>query len=215
MTVPGSAAYGAFKGAIEVLTRYEAQEFGPRGHHRQCRRAPARSRPISAAAMVRDNPAVNKRVADSTALGRAGAPDDIGPMIASLLSGRQSLGHRPAHRSVGRHVALDPGGHGGTLPSSRFAPLRADACSTSAASIIASMSRINASRPTPLLESARQTVKSAGRGGDPDGSGLRGLAERFGEQRRHPGLDLGKKAVQFRHPVAVPHGAPQRRGARV
>jgi NAD(P)-dependent dehydrogenase (short-subunit alcohol dehydrogenase family) len=36
--------------------------------------------------MVRDNPQVNKMVADNTALGRAGVPDDIGPMIASLLS---------------------------------------------------------------------------------------------------------------------------------
>jgi NAD(P)-dependent dehydrogenase (short-subunit alcohol dehydrogenase family) len=36
--------------------------------------------------MVRDNPELNKRVADLTALGRAGLPDDIGPMIASLLS---------------------------------------------------------------------------------------------------------------------------------
>ena len=36
--------------------------------------------------MVRDNPDVNKRVADMTALGRVGVPDDIGPMIAALLS---------------------------------------------------------------------------------------------------------------------------------
>jgi NAD(P)-dependent dehydrogenase (short-subunit alcohol dehydrogenase family) len=36
--------------------------------------------------MVRDNPEVNKIVADMTALGRAGLPDDIGPVIASLLS---------------------------------------------------------------------------------------------------------------------------------
>jgi NAD(P)-dependent dehydrogenase (short-subunit alcohol dehydrogenase family) len=36
--------------------------------------------------MVRDNPEVNKHVADMTALGRIGLPDDIGPMIASLLS---------------------------------------------------------------------------------------------------------------------------------
>jgi NAD(P)-dependent dehydrogenase (short-subunit alcohol dehydrogenase family) len=36
--------------------------------------------------MVRDSPEVNKRVANMTALGRAGLPDDIGPMIASLLS---------------------------------------------------------------------------------------------------------------------------------
>jgi hypothetical protein len=36
--------------------------------------------------MVRYNPEVNKRVADMTALGRAGLPDDVGRMIASLLS---------------------------------------------------------------------------------------------------------------------------------
>lgn len=37
--------------------------------------------------MVRDNPEINKLVADATALGRAGLPDDIGAMIAALLSG--------------------------------------------------------------------------------------------------------------------------------
>ncbi|MGO7675743.1 SDR family oxidoreductase, partial [Rhizobium ruizarguesonis] len=36
--------------------------------------------------MVRDNPEINRAVASMTALGRAGVPDDIGPMIASLLS---------------------------------------------------------------------------------------------------------------------------------
>ena len=36
--------------------------------------------------MVRDNPEVNKMVASITALGRVGQPEDIGPMIASLLS---------------------------------------------------------------------------------------------------------------------------------
>jgi NAD(P)-dependent dehydrogenase (short-subunit alcohol dehydrogenase family) len=36
--------------------------------------------------IVRDNPELNKRIADVTALGRAGLPEDIGPMIASLLS---------------------------------------------------------------------------------------------------------------------------------
>ena len=36
--------------------------------------------------IVRDDPEVNKHVAEATALGRAGLPDDIGPMIASLLS---------------------------------------------------------------------------------------------------------------------------------
>jgi NAD(P)-dependent dehydrogenase (short-subunit alcohol dehydrogenase family) len=36
--------------------------------------------------MVRDNPEVNKQVAEMTALGRAGVPDDIEPMIAVFLS---------------------------------------------------------------------------------------------------------------------------------
>ncbi len=34
---------------------------------------------------VRDNLEINKLFADMTALGRAGLPDDVGPMIASLL----------------------------------------------------------------------------------------------------------------------------------
>jgi NAD(P)-dependent dehydrogenase (short-subunit alcohol dehydrogenase family) len=36
--------------------------------------------------MVRDNPEVNKHIAELTALGRTGLPEDIGRMIASLLS---------------------------------------------------------------------------------------------------------------------------------
>jgi NAD(P)-dependent dehydrogenase (short-subunit alcohol dehydrogenase family) len=36
--------------------------------------------------VVRDTPEMNKYIADTTALGRVGVPDDIGPMIASLLS---------------------------------------------------------------------------------------------------------------------------------
>jgi NAD(P)-dependent dehydrogenase (short-subunit alcohol dehydrogenase family) len=35
---------------------------------------------------VRDNPEVNRQVAEMTALGRAGVPDDVGPMVAALLS---------------------------------------------------------------------------------------------------------------------------------
>jgi NAD(P)-dependent dehydrogenase (short-subunit alcohol dehydrogenase family) len=36
--------------------------------------------------IVRDNPSVNKMISENTALGRAGVPDDLGPVIASLLS---------------------------------------------------------------------------------------------------------------------------------
>jgi NAD(P)-dependent dehydrogenase (short-subunit alcohol dehydrogenase family) len=84
-SIPGSSAYGAAKGAIEVLTRYLAKELGPRGITANVV-APGAIETDFSGGMVRDNPAMNKLVAEMTALGRAGVPDDIGPMIAALLS---------------------------------------------------------------------------------------------------------------------------------
>jgi NAD(P)-dependent dehydrogenase (short-subunit alcohol dehydrogenase family) len=85
IVMPGSAPYGAIKGAIEVLTKYMAKELGPRRITVNVV-APGAIATDFSGGMVRDNPDLNKRVADMTALGRAGLPDDIGPMIASLLS---------------------------------------------------------------------------------------------------------------------------------
>ena len=82
---PGSSAYASMKGAVEVLTRYLAKELGPRGIAVNTV-APGAIATDFSGGMVRDNPEVNRRVADMTALGRAGQPDDIGPMIAALLS---------------------------------------------------------------------------------------------------------------------------------
>ena len=82
---PGSSAYACMKGAVEVLTRYLAKELGPRGIAVNTV-APGAVATDFSGGVVRDNPAVNKQVADQTALGRVGVPDDIGPMIASLLS---------------------------------------------------------------------------------------------------------------------------------
>jgi NAD(P)-dependent dehydrogenase (short-subunit alcohol dehydrogenase family) len=73
------------KGAVEVLTRYMAKELGPR-RIRVNTVAPGAVMTDFSGGMVRDNPAVNKAVSDATALGRPGEPDDIGPMIAALLS---------------------------------------------------------------------------------------------------------------------------------
>src|ERR1700722_18117247 len=84
-SLPGSSAYGAAKGAVEVLTRYLAKELGPRGITANVV-APGAIETDFNDGMVRDNPEINKRVAEMTALGRAGVPDDIGPMIAALLS---------------------------------------------------------------------------------------------------------------------------------
>ena len=85
ITFPGSASYASMKGAIEVLTRYLAKELGPRGIGVNTV-APGAIATDFSGGMVRDNPEINKRVADMTSLGRVGQPDDIGPMISSLLS---------------------------------------------------------------------------------------------------------------------------------
>jgi NAD(P)-dependent dehydrogenase (short-subunit alcohol dehydrogenase family) len=80
-----SSAYGAVKGAIEVLTRYLAKELGPRQITANVV-APGPIQTDFSGGMVRDNPEVNKMISQMTALERPGVPDDIGPMIASLLS---------------------------------------------------------------------------------------------------------------------------------
>jgi NAD(P)-dependent dehydrogenase (short-subunit alcohol dehydrogenase family) len=84
-SLPGSSAYGATKGAVEVLTRYLAKELGSRGITANVV-APGAIQTDFSGGMVRDNPEVNKRVSEMTALGRPGVPDDIGPMIAAFLS---------------------------------------------------------------------------------------------------------------------------------
>ena len=82
---PGSASYASMKGAVEVLARCLAKELGPRRIAVNTV-APGAIATDFSGGMVRDNPEVNRQVAGATALGRAGVPDDIGPMIASLLS---------------------------------------------------------------------------------------------------------------------------------
>ena len=85
MSFPGYAAYAAVKGAVEVLTRYMAKELGPRSIAVNTV-APGAIETDFGGGGVRDNPDVNRLFAGMTALGRVGLPDDIGPMIASLLS---------------------------------------------------------------------------------------------------------------------------------
>jgi len=82
---PGGAVYASMKGAVEVLSRHLAKELGPRRIAVNTV-APGATETDFSGGIVRDNPAVNKRVAEGTALGRAGIPEDIGRMIASLLS---------------------------------------------------------------------------------------------------------------------------------
>jgi NAD(P)-dependent dehydrogenase (short-subunit alcohol dehydrogenase family) len=83
--LPGYAAYAAMKGAIEVLTRYQAKELGARGIAVNTI-APGAIETDFGGGTVRDNAEVNAFIAGTIALGRVGQPDDIGPAIASLLS---------------------------------------------------------------------------------------------------------------------------------
>ena len=82
---PGGAVYASMKGALEVLSKHMALELGPRRIAVNVV-APGPVATDFSGGIVRDNPEVNKRIADKTALGRAGVPDDLGLMIVSLLS---------------------------------------------------------------------------------------------------------------------------------
>lgn len=83
--MPNRAAYGSMKAAVEALTRYMAVELAPRRIAANVV-APGAIATDFSGGIVRDNPQVNRMVADHTALGRAGLPEDVGPVIASLLS---------------------------------------------------------------------------------------------------------------------------------
>lgn len=83
--LPGYAAYASMKGAMEVLTRYQAKELGSRGIRVNIL-APGAIETDFGGGVVRDNANVNAFIASNTALGRVGLPDDIGAAIAVLAS---------------------------------------------------------------------------------------------------------------------------------
>jgi NAD(P)-dependent dehydrogenase (short-subunit alcohol dehydrogenase family) len=82
--IPGYAAYGAAKAGLDQLSRYMAQELGPR-RISVISLAPGVIATDFGGGVVRDNPAVNKALAATIALGRVGLPDDIGGALALLL----------------------------------------------------------------------------------------------------------------------------------
>lgn len=84
-SLPGYSVYGSLKGAIEVMTRYLAQELGSR-RIRVNALAPGAIETDFGGGAVRDNAEINKMIAAQTALGRVGVPDDIGKAAAFLLS---------------------------------------------------------------------------------------------------------------------------------
>jgi NAD(P)-dependent dehydrogenase (short-subunit alcohol dehydrogenase family) len=84
-TFPGAAVYAVMKGGVEVLTRYLAQELGPRKISVNTL-APGAIETDFNGGRVRDNPDLNQQIAARTALGRVGLPDDIGGAVAMLLA---------------------------------------------------------------------------------------------------------------------------------
>ena len=82
---PNYAPYAIMKAAVESLTRYQAQEFGRR-KIRVNTIAPGAIATDFGGGAVRDNKDLNAMIANTTALGRVGLPDDIGSVVAFLCS---------------------------------------------------------------------------------------------------------------------------------
>ena len=84
MAFAGFSAYAMMKSATETLSLYLAKELGARGIAVNTI-APGAIETDFGHGYVRDTPEVNKHIADLTALGRVGLPDDIGGAVAALL----------------------------------------------------------------------------------------------------------------------------------
>jgi len=103
-SLPGYAAYAAMKGGVEVLSRYLAQELGPRRIGVNVV-APGAIETDFGGGAVRDNAQLNALIAGQTPLGRVGVPDDIGGAIALLL--------QPGNRWInGQRIEVSGGIHG-------------------------------------------------------------------------------------------------------
>jgi NAD(P)-dependent dehydrogenase (short-subunit alcohol dehydrogenase family) len=83
-SLPGYAAYAMMKGGMEVMTRYLAKELGARKIAVNTV-APGAIATDFGGGRVRDDKQINDMIAQQTALGRVGLPEDIGGMVAALL----------------------------------------------------------------------------------------------------------------------------------
>lgn len=83
--IDGFSAYASMKGAIEILTKYQARELGKRGIRSNVI-APGAIETDFGGGVVRDNETMNTLIASNTALGRVGLPTDIGGVVAFLCT---------------------------------------------------------------------------------------------------------------------------------
>lgn len=84
-SVPGSSAYAAMKGAVEVYTRYLAKELGARGIRANVV-APGAILTDFGGAHLRNNEQLQQFVSSVTALGRPGEAEDVGGVVAFLCT---------------------------------------------------------------------------------------------------------------------------------
>ena len=85
MAYPGSSVYASMKAAVETLTRYLAKELAAR-KIRVNVVAPGAVETDFGGGRTRDNKEINAQIANLTALGRVGLPDDIGGVVAFLCT---------------------------------------------------------------------------------------------------------------------------------
>ena len=83
--VHGYSVYSSLKGAVEVLTKYVAKEYGARGIRSNII-APGATETDFNNALIRSNPNVKANIVNNTALGRVGVADDIGSVVAFLCT---------------------------------------------------------------------------------------------------------------------------------
>jgi NAD(P)-dependent dehydrogenase (short-subunit alcohol dehydrogenase family) len=81
----GYSAYGAAKGAVDVLTRYQALELGPRRIAVNAI-APGPVGTDFGGGHMRDDEELRARLSSMAAMGRVGMPEDIGAAIAGLVT---------------------------------------------------------------------------------------------------------------------------------
>jgi NAD(P)-dependent dehydrogenase (short-subunit alcohol dehydrogenase family) len=82
---PAHGIYAAAKGAVEVLTRYFANELGSRGITVNTL-APGAVATDFLGGLLRDNEQIQKRIVAETPLGRFAVPEDIAGAISALLA---------------------------------------------------------------------------------------------------------------------------------
>ena len=85
IAAPGSSAYASMKGAVEVLTRYQAKELGARGIRVNVI-APGAVMTDFGGAHLRNDAELQKFISNVTALGRPGVAEDIGGVVAFLCT---------------------------------------------------------------------------------------------------------------------------------